>query len=164
MLIFYDFSSSIVTKAHMDLQEIHDAVRQGRLKPDGKILTDSCKLVISKAAVDPVWYLPGVAKRFKTTEANLRQSIFQETNGMYPELVTRNDLKIFLPPIGGLSIYIFGDVSSISDPTKTLAVRVHDECNGSDVFGSDICTCRPYLTHAIEVCVETAQQGGYVNT
>jgi len=37
---------------------------------------------------------------------------------------------------------------------------VHDECNGSDVFGSDICTCRPYLVHGIEVCIETAQAGG----
>jgi GTP cyclohydrolase II len=37
---------------------------------------------------------------------------------------------------------------------------VHDECNGSDVFGSDICTCRPYLTHAIEECIQMAQQGG----
>ncbi|MCB1744120.1 MAG: hypothetical protein KDK91_27360, partial [Gammaproteobacteria bacterium] len=35
-----------------------------------------------------------------------------------------------------------------------------DECNGSDVFGSDICTCRPYLTHGIEICVQMAQQGG----
>ena len=41
-----------------------------------------------------------------------------------------------------------------------IACRVHDECNGSDVFGSDICTCRPYLAHGVEVCVETAQQGG----
>jgi GTP cyclohydrolase II len=37
---------------------------------------------------------------------------------------------------------------------------VHDECNGSDVFGSDICTCRPYLTHAIEEAILGAQQGG----
>jgi GTP cyclohydrolase II len=37
---------------------------------------------------------------------------------------------------------------------------VHDECNGSDVFGSDICTCRPYLAHSVEVGVATAQQGG----
>jgi GTP cyclohydrolase II len=28
------------------------------------------------------------------------------------------------------------------------------------VFGSDICTCRPYLTHAIEECIKTAQRGG----
>ena len=37
---------------------------------------------------------------------------------------------------------------------------MHDECNGSDVFGSDICTCRPYLAHGIEECVRTAQGGG----
>jgi GTP cyclohydrolase II len=37
---------------------------------------------------------------------------------------------------------------------------VHDECNGSDVFGSDICTCRPYLTHALEECIRGAQGGG----
>ena len=37
---------------------------------------------------------------------------------------------------------------------------MHDECNGSDVFGSDICTCRPYLTHAIEECIQGAQRGG----
>jgi GTP cyclohydrolase II len=37
---------------------------------------------------------------------------------------------------------------------------VHDECNGSDVFGSDICTCRPYLTHAIEECIRGAQGTG----
>jgi GTP cyclohydrolase II len=28
------------------------------------------------------------------------------------------------------------------------------------VFGSDICTCRPYLTHAIEECIQGAQRGG----
>jgi GTP cyclohydrolase II len=37
---------------------------------------------------------------------------------------------------------------------------VHDECNGSDVFGSDICTCRPYLIHGIEECIKEAQRGG----
>jgi GTP cyclohydrolase II len=74
--------------------------------------------------------------------------------------VTRSDLDVFLPPIGGATVYMFGDVSSIADAAKPLAVRVHDECNGSDVFGSDICTCRPYLTHGIEECVRTAQAGG----
>ena len=39
-------------------------------------------------------------------------------------------------------------------------MRVHDECNGSDVFGSDICTCRPYLLHGIEECILGAQAGG----
>ena len=41
-----------------------------------------------------------------------------------------------------------------------VACRPHDECNGSDVFGTDICTCRPYLAYAIQDAVETAQRGG----
>ncbi len=48
----------------------------------------------------------------------------------------------------------------MSDPGTKLTYRLHDECNGSDVFGSDICTCRPYLTHGIEECVKQAQEGG----
>jgi GTP cyclohydrolase II len=71
----------------------------------------------------------------------------------------------------------------MSDPSKELTLRVHDECmylfsftgmddiffcsilfcfdtgNGSDVFGSDICTCKPYLTYAMEECIRTAQKG-----
>jgi len=65
-----------------------------------------------------------------------------------------------LPPIGGTTVYFFGEVERLAEPGTVIACRVHDECNGSDVFGSDICTCRPYLVHGIEVCVETAQQGG----
>ncbi|RUO96474.1 hypothetical protein BC936DRAFT_141988 [Jimgerdemannia flammicorona] len=59
---------------------------------------------------------------------------------MYPELITRPDLKIFLPPIGGISVYIFGPPEFIS--------------------GSDICTCRPYLIYGMEECVKEAQRGG----
>ncbi|KAJ6444204.1 E3 ubiquitin-protein ligase HRD1 [Purpureocillium lavendulum] len=35
-----------------------------------------------------------------------------------------------------------------------------EPCNGSDVFGSDICTCRPYLIFGIEEAVREAQNGG----
>jgi GTP cyclohydrolase II len=59
-----------------------------------------------------------------------------------------------------MTVYFFGEPQTIPDTKIPLAVRVHDECNGSDVFGSDICTCRPYLAHGIEVCIATAQQGG----
>ena len=84
----------------------------------------------------------------------------ETATGMYPELVTRSDIGIFLPPIGGQTLYIFGNPRDLADPSVTLTARVHDECNGSDVFGSDICTCRPYLTHAIEECIKGAQAGG----
>ena len=80
--------------------------------------------------------------------------------GMFPELVTRPDLQVFLPPIGGTTAYLFGDVTKLPDHRTKITCRVHDECNGSDVFGSDICTCRPYLIHGIEECARAGQSGG----
>ena len=157
----FDIQPTIaVTKAHIRLPELDDAVQAGRLKTDGRVLRAGGDVVVVKAAIEPVWYLPGVAKRFGCDEADLRRTLFEHTAGMFPELVTRGDLDVFLPPIGGMTVYMFGDVASIPDPSKPLAARVHDECNGSDVFGSDICTCRPYLAHGIEECVRTAQEGG----
>jgi len=149
-----------VTKAHIGLPECIEGVQSGRLKPDGVVLMKNGQSKVIKAAIEPVWYLPEVSRRFGCTETFLRRSIFRMTNGMYPELITRPDIKVFLPPIGGLTIYIWGDPKTIPDENIELTVRVHDECNGSDVFGSDICTCRPYLTHAIEECIKTAQRGG----
>jgi GTP cyclohydrolase II len=86
--------------------------------------------------------------------------LFEQTAGMFPELVTRPDLQVFLPPIGGTTVYLFGDVDKLGDPRTEITCRVHDECNGSDVFGSDICTCRPYLIHGIEECARAGQAGG----
>src|SRR6266851_6432970 len=149
-----------VAKAHIDMPELQQAIAAGRLKPDGKILRENGSARVTKAAIEPVWYLPGIAKRFAVAESDLRRSLFEFTGGMFPELVTRPDLEVFLPPIGGITVYFFGELSAIADPAKKLACRVHDECNGSDVFGSDICTCRPYLAHGIEVCIQMAQQGG----
>ncbi len=149
-----------VTKAHIHLPEIRQALAFQRLQVDGRVLLDDGSAVVTKIAIEPVWWLPGVARRFKVSEADLRRALFEETGGMYPELVTRSDIEVFLPPIGGQTLYILGDPRALADPAITLTARVHDECNGSDVFGSDICTCRPYLTHAIEECIRGAQQGG----
>ncbi|KYC36427.1 hypothetical protein WA1_42740 [Scytonema hofmannii PCC 7110] len=157
----YDIRPTIaITKAHINIPELQEAVVNGRLQADGKIMKSNGDLVVTKAAIEPVWYLPGIAKRFHISEGELRRALFEQTGGMFPELVTRSDLEVFLPPIGGVTVYIVGDVAAINDPSKPLSVRVHDECNGSDVFGSDICTCRPYLVHGIEVCIQTAQEGG----
>ena len=157
----YDIRPSIaITKAHINIPELQEAVSQGRLKADGKILKEGGELVVTKAAIEPVWHLPGIAQRFGVEESDLRRTLFEQTGGMFPELVTRPDLEVFLPPIGGHTVYIMGDIDAITDPDRPLAVRIHDECNGSDVFGSDICTCRPYLVHGIEVAIQTAQVGG----
>lgn len=149
-----------VTRAHINMPELRLAIEAGRLSPDGDILQANGDVRVTKAAIDPVWHLPGMAERFKIKERVLRRALFEQTGGMFPELVTRPDLKVFLPPIGGMTLYLFGDVGQLGKPMTQVACRVHDECNGSDVFGSDICTCRPYLAHGIEVCIEMAQQGG----
>jgi len=157
----YDIRPTIaVTKARVHLPEIKQAIAFQRLAIDGQVLLDDASAHVTKVAIEPVWWLPGVAARFKVSEADLRRALFEETGGMYPELVTRSDLEVFLPPIGGQTLYVFGDIRDLANPEVTLTARVHDECNGSDVFGSDICTCRPYLTHAIEECIQGAQKGG----
>ncbi len=157
----YDIRPTIaVTKAHVILPEVIEGLQAGRLQADGRVLTEGGAAMVTKAAIEPVWWLPGVAQRFGCSETDLRRVLFEETGGMYPELVTRSDLEVFLPPIGGQTVYIFGDPRDLANPQVELTARVHDECNGSDVFGSDICTCRPYLTHAIEECIRGAQRGG----
>jgi GTP cyclohydrolase II len=149
-----------ITRARLDLPEMQAALKAKRLRSDGTVVHDNGSVSVVKVAIDPVWYLPGIAERFGTTENSLRRVLFEQTAGMFPELVTRPDLQVFLPPIGGATIYLFGDVTKLSNPRTQITCRVHDECNGSDVFGSDICTCRPYLIHGIEECARAGQNGG----
>ena len=72
--------SIAVTKAHLKMSELDDAARRGDLEVDGSIVMRSrplknedgsvsdaepgVEVYTSKAAVEPVWYLPGVADRF----------------------------------------------------------------------------------------------------
>lgn len=98
----------------------------------------------------------GVKKRQDSSRGSLvgvpclgsRRSLWMELRRVLPaiaESVAEKELRlppasprrdqVFLPPIGGLTAYIFGDPSLIPDENIPLTVRVHDECNGSDVFG-----------------------------
>jgi hypothetical protein len=72
--------SIAVTKAHLKMSELDDAARRGDLKVDNVVMLRSRPVLnadgststeepgvevnVSKAAVEPVWYLPGVAERF----------------------------------------------------------------------------------------------------
>jgi GTP cyclohydrolase II len=139
-----------VTRARLDLHEIGTALAAGRLRSDGNVVHENGNISVVKVAIDPVWYLPGIAERFRTDEMSLRRALFEQ----------RLDLQVFLPPIGGTTVYLMGDVENLGRTGTHITCRVHDECNGSDVFGSDICTCRPYLIHGIEECARSAQTGG----
>ncbi len=160
------------TRAHIKIEELDVLARAKEFPIDGEIVILSPELPAfpgvdqgvevncSKAAIDPVWYLPGIAERLEIQESTLRRALFEDTGGMYPELLTRPDIKIFLPPIGGMTIYIMGDPAKLSDAKTEITCRPHDSCSGSDVFGSDICTCRPYLIFGISEAIKCAQRGG----
>ncbi|ODN79165.1 cyclohydrolase [Cryptococcus wingfieldii CBS 7118] len=160
------------TKAHIKIQELDELFKKGDFPCDGDIVIKSPELPAFpgvdqgievntyKAAIDPVWHLPGVADRLGIAESTLRRALFEDTGGMYPELLTRPDIKTFLPPIGGMTVYIMGDPAKLQDPETEVTCRPHDSCAGSDVFGSDICTCRPYLIFGIAEALKCAQRGG----
>ena len=65
-----------VTKAHMRVPEIEQAVKEGHVKVDGLIvLNQEAEIVVTKAAIEPVWWLPGVAKRFEVDETTMRRCL-----------------------------------------------------------------------------------------
>src|SRR3954464_8635778 len=60
--------SIAITKARLTMSELNEAVVKGRLTVDGQIMKDSGEVAVTKAAVEPVWYLPGIADRFGVKE------------------------------------------------------------------------------------------------
>jgi len=138
-------------KANLDIPELGDLPKDGLIiREDGQVRTQKC-------AIYYAWNLPRLSERLDMEEDDLRDALFKYSNN--PDLKDPNK-KVFIPGVGGCTIYTFGDVRKVRDPTTEICVRVHDECIGSDVFGSDICTCRPYLIFALQQCVQCAQRGG----
>ncbi len=99
-----------VTRARITTPELRPLLADGTLLPDGEVLLDNGEIRVTKAAIDSVWHLPGLAARFGVAEADLRRTLFEETGGMFPELVTRPDIEVLLPPIGGMTVYFFGEI------------------------------------------------------
>jgi GTP cyclohydrolase II len=138
-------------EARLNIPDLEDMTR------DGVIVEEDGSVRVSKAAVYYSWNIPHLAERLNISEQELREALFKYSG--QDKLLDPN-VKTFLPAVGGFTIYAFGDVRKIRDPNTEIAVRVHDECIGSDVFGSDICTCRPYLMFALRHAIECAQRGG----
>jgi hypothetical protein len=84
---------------------------------------DTGDVSVTKIAIDPVWHLPGIAERFGTTEQALRRTLFEQTGGMYPDLVTRPDMQ-GLPAADRLDhpAYIIGEVAAITDPKRRVCL------------------------------------------
>jgi hypothetical protein len=65
-----------ITKAQLGLREIQEALAAGRLLNDGGVVHGKGEVAVVKIAIDPVWYLPGMAERFGITEMGLRRALF----------------------------------------------------------------------------------------
>lgn len=109
----------------------------------------------TKIAIEQAWSLSGIAKRLDINEDTIRENLYRRVH--HHGLLDKS-CDTYLPQIGGITVYIFGDYNSKTKDTK-VAARVHDECNGSDCFGTDICTCRPYLVYAVKELYEFSKQG-----
>src|SRR5436190_977211 len=110
--------ASLTNKLHRNAIGTHSGsytVYRALATAAGKIVTNKKDVAVTKAAIDPVWYLPGIAERFGLSEVELRKALFEETGGMFPELITRPELKVLLPPIGSTTVYMFGDVTKLGE-------------------------------------------------
>ena len=142
------------TEACMVIPELQ---AKNQLEADGRIVKSDLSINCTKCAIDLVWNLPRLAERLSMDEQQMRAALASSTQN--PQLLD-GSRNAYLPPVGGITVYFFGDISKLQDRTTEVAVRVHDECSGSDVFGTDICTCRPYLIFALQAAVQCAQRGG----
>lgn len=149
-----------VTSGQLRLPEVAAAISNGALPIDGMVAASDGTILATKIAIDPVWHLPSLAERLSVTSDVLRQLLFDHSGGAFSDLLDRPELELFLPPIGGSTVYLFGDPRRLGALTTNITCRIHYECNASDVFGSTLCTCRPYLAFAVEEAVRQAQSGG----
>lgn len=144
--------SMAATTAQLNLPEL-----EGKLVKDGKVVLEDGSIFTTKVAIDYVWNIPALSKRLGFEEERVRKHLYKYSKN--PDILNP-ELKAYLPPLGGLTIYVFGDINRLNEKGTETCVRVHDSCCGSDVFCTDICTCRPYLVFSINAAVDCAQRGG----
>ena len=78
----YDIRPTIaITRGHINVPEIGRFIEEGSIQVDGKIVTEGGDVTITKAAVEPVWYLPGIAKRIGVDEENYDGCFFRRPAG-----------------------------------------------------------------------------------
>jgi len=148
--------SITITPCHLQWSELRNALEHGWLEADDTILQADGHLRVTRVQIAPVWYLPGVAKRLQVKEAQLRRALYQATDGLFPDLMTRPDLSIFLPPLAATTVDILGSVQTLRHGEDALAVYI-DSRHETATDGTT-----PYAgwVQALETCIETAQTGG----
>jgi len=101
--------SIAITKAHLKMSELDEAVRKGTLEVEGKIVMKShvlenvdgspsdaepgVEVLVSKAGIEPVWYLPGVAERFGISESHCSRTLEACTPSSSRVLTSRSSFR-----------------------------------------------------------------------
>lgn len=117
-------------KANLDVPELYDGALGEALHIDGKVVREDGQVAVQKAAIYYSWNLPRLSERLNMPESELRDALYKYSRN--PDLLDPN-IRTYIPAVGGCTIYMFGDPRKIRDPRTEIAVRVHDECIGSDV-------------------------------
>ena len=136
--------------------ELDSALEHGWLEADGTLLKATGQLSVVRLAIAPVWYLPGIAERLQLEAAQLRQALYEKTDGLFPELITRPDLEVFLPPLAETVVDILGPVNAIRQGHVPLVLHI-DRYGDRTAAETNTSASR---IQALETCIETAQAGG----
>jgi len=134
---------ALAKRLKMDEKQMRKALADSTQNP--KIEDPSYKAYLPPVGGATVYFIGG--------QAHLQQSTRVERGNPRKRAVTHLPLSLLL-------LIFVSDISKLNNPETEVAVRVHDECSGSDTFGTDICTCRPYLVYALLGAVQCAQRGG----
>ncbi len=116
--------------ACMEIPEI-----QQQLIPDGKVVKEGGTINIQKCAIDYAWNLPKFAKKVNMDESLMRQKLAEYTDCPSVLDTSRN---AYLPPLGGCTIYFFGDISKLGNRHRslTLSTSLIENARLSRVFVS----------------------------
>jgi len=136
-------------------------VQKGRLRPDGHVLLPSGAALVTKAAVEPVWYLPGVAQRFRLQRNGSAAGAVSRDRRHVPRVGERVETSSYSCPRSvGRPSTSSASRADLADPSVELTARVHDELQRLGRLRLRHLHLRPYLTHAIEECIQGVQHGG----
>lgn len=146
-----------ITRSRFKHLGIEQQLHKGKLHADDTILRKNGTYEVTDINIDPVWYMPGVAKRLGMNMEDFRLQLVERAK-MPPELL-RADIDLLLPPIDGPNVHVFGDLTKLSDPRTEVGARSHDYCRDGD-NGARRCTCAESKQYAIEELIKLAQAGG----
>lgn len=147
-----------LTDSFLDISEIKGMIKSGDLDIDGEIINHDGCVKVTKISIQPVWDIKSICDYYSVTEENYLSKLFKYT-GLESESFLKK--RVFIPSVPANTLYVVTKKPiSIGSLHSLDILRVHDECNSSDVFGSTMCSCRPFLIEGIVKSIKSAQSGG----